>query len=76
MPITPYLDGFEGDSEAKRILGVAFEMACVALQLAGRSGDLADEVIARRMIELARAGERNPDVLCETILKDFDERRF
>jgi hypothetical protein len=67
MPITPYLDGFEGDSEAKRILGVAFEMACVALQLAGRSGDLADEVIARRMIELARAGERNPDVLCETI---------
>jgi hypothetical protein len=69
MPITPYLDGFEVDSETKRVLGVAFEMACVALQLAGRSGDLADEVIARRMIELARAGERNPDVLCETIFE-------
>jgi hypothetical protein len=76
MPITPYLDGFEVDSEAKRILGVAFEMACVALQLAGRSGDLAHEVIARRMIELARAGERNPDILCETVLKEYDARRF
>jgi hypothetical protein len=76
MPITPYLNGFEADTETKRVLGVAFEMICVALQLAGRGGDLAHEVIARRMIELAQAGERNPDLLCETVLKEFDERRF
>jgi hypothetical protein len=76
MPITPYLDGFEVDSETKRVLGVAFEMTCVALRLAGRGGDLAHEVIARRMIELAQAGERNPDVLCETVLNEFDARRF
>jgi hypothetical protein len=75
MSITPYLNGFRVDSETKRVLGVAFEMACVALRLAGR-GDLAHEVIARRMIELAQAGERNPDVLCETVLKEFDARRF
>jgi hypothetical protein len=51
-------------------------MTCVALRLAGRDGDLAHEVIASRMIELARAGERNPDVLCETVLKEYDARRF
>ena len=76
MPITPYLDGFEADTETKRVLGVAFEMTCVALRLAGRGGDLAREVIARRMIELAQAGERNPDILCETVLKEHDAWRF
>jgi hypothetical protein len=76
MPITPYLNGFEADTETKRVLGVAFEMTCVALRLAGRGGDLAREVIARRMIELAQAGERNPDILCETVLKEYDARRF
>jgi hypothetical protein len=76
MSITPYLSGFSVDSETKRVLGVAFEMTCVALRLAGRGGDLAHEVIARRMIELAQAGERNPDALCETVLKEFEARRF
>jgi hypothetical protein len=76
MSITPYLSGFSVDSETKRVLGVAFEMTCVALRLAGRGGDLAHEVIARRMIELAQAGERNPDILCETVLNEFDGRRF
>jgi hypothetical protein len=51
-------------------MGVAFEMACVALRLSDR-GDLANEIIARRIIELAKAGEHNPDFLCETVLKEF-----
>jgi hypothetical protein len=32
--------------------------------LAGRT-DLTDEAIAGRIIELAKPGERNPNVLCE-----------
>ena len=62
------------DPEAKRVLSVAFEMARVALRLADR-GDLTNEIIAKRIIELAKAGERNPDLLCEGVLKEFDERR-
>jgi hypothetical protein len=31
MPITPYLDGFRFDAEAKRVMGIAFEMACLVL---------------------------------------------
>jgi hypothetical protein len=74
MPITPFLNDTKFDPEAKRVLSVAFEMARVALRLADR-GDLTNEIIAKRIIELAKAGERNPDLLCEGVLKEFGERR-
>jgi hypothetical protein len=48
-------------------MGVAFETARQYVKLAGRT-DLTDEVIAKRIIELAEAGERNADVLCEAAL--------
>src|SRR5438132_7485530 len=54
MPITPFLDDPKFDPETKRVVGVAFEIARVALRLAERS-DLADEMIAKRIIELAGA---------------------
>ena len=47
--------------------GIAFEMALVALRLAGR-GDLANEVLAHRIIDLAKAGERDPERLSEGVL--------
>jgi hypothetical protein len=56
-------------------MGVAFEMARIALGLAERS-DPANEVIAKRIIELAKAGERNPDLLCECVIKEFREQRL
>ena len=70
MPITPYLNGMSFNPETKRVMGVAFEMVCVALRLSDR-GDLANEFIARRIIELAKAGEHNPDLLCENVLNEF-----
>ena len=72
MP-TPFLDDLGSDSEARRVVGVAFEMARVALGLADYT-DLANETIARRVIELVKAGERNPDLLCEGVLKEFCEQ--
>jgi hypothetical protein len=74
MPIAPFLDDVGSDPEARRIVGVAFEMARVALGL-GDHTDLANEAIAKRMIELVKAGERNPDLICEGVLKEFRERR-
>jgi len=75
MPITQFLGNSKFDPETRRIMGVAFEMARVALRLAG-PGDLANEIIARRIIELAGAGERDPDLLCEGVLKQFGEQRL
>ena len=65
-PFTEFLHGYDPDTETKRVMGVAFEMTRVALGFADR-GDLAK--IAKRIIELAKAGERNPDLLCEEALK-------
>jgi hypothetical protein len=75
MPIAPFLDEVGSDPEARRIVGVAFEMARVALGLTNQT-DLANESLARRIIELAKAGERNPDLLCEGVLKEFHEQRL
>jgi hypothetical protein len=75
MPITPFLDGIAVDPEAKRVIGVAFEMTCVALALAGGRGP-PGEIIAKRIIELAKTGERNPDLLCEGVLKEFRDQHF
>jgi hypothetical protein len=70
MPITPFLNGERFDAETRRVLGLALEMSCIALHV----GDCADDVrqaIADKIIALAKAGERNPDVLCEQVLKDI-----
>jgi len=46
-------------------MGVAFETARAAVN---RPADLTDEMIANKIIELANAGERNVEVLCEATL--------
>jgi hypothetical protein len=75
MPITPFLDGTSFDPETRRVIGVAFEMTRTALHLSGR-GDGANEIIAKRIIELAKTGERNPDLLCEGVLKEFRDQHL
>ena len=73
MSTNPNLDNFDLNPETNRILGVALEKTRVALGLADH---LADGIIAKRIIELARAGERNSDLLCEGALKQLQEHLF
>ena len=54
------------DPETKRVLDVALELTRVSL---GLTDDFANGIIAKRIIELAEAGERNPVLLCEGALK-------
>src|SRR5262245_56080532 len=70
MSITQFLDSCKFDPEAQRVMGVAFEMARAALQV-GDQGNLINERIAKRIIELAKTGELNPDLLCEAVLQEF-----
>ena len=70
MPITPYLNGQQFDPETKRILGLAFEMTCAALRI-GECDDGVKQAIADKIINLAKGGGRNPDILCEQALKDI-----
>jgi hypothetical protein len=70
MPIRPHLNGQRFDPKTIRVMGLAYEMALVALRLADR-GDLANEVLAHRIMDLAKAGERDSERLCEGVLKEF-----
>jgi hypothetical protein len=70
MPITQFLNGQRFDPETKRVLGVAFEMTCIALRAEG-SDHFVKQAIANKITDLARAGERNPDLLCEHALKNI-----
>jgi hypothetical protein len=70
MPITIFLDGYKPDPETKRIMGVAFEAARAALKLSDRD-DPAVAILAKRIIAIAKEGERNPDLLCERALNDL-----
>jgi hypothetical protein len=69
MSLTQYLDGHSLDPETRRIMGIAFEMARAALRLTDRS-DPITEMLAKRIIALAKDGLRDPDLLCEWALDD------
>ena len=49
----------------------AFEAVCARLQLSVGSGDRATELVARKIIELARAGEDDADRLTARVLAEF-----
>jgi hypothetical protein len=71
--ITPYLDDLDVDPETEGALRVALEMARIAL---GLTDHHANGIIAKQIIELAKAGERNPDRLCEGALEKLRGHLF
>ena len=73
MAFASYLSDFDVDAETNRVLDVALEMTRAAL---GLTDDFANGIIARQIIELVRAGERNPDLLCAGALKKLREHLF
>jgi hypothetical protein len=75
MPIRPHLGGQRFDPETIRVMGLAYEMALVALQLADRA-DLANELVAHKLIDFAKAGERDPERLCDGVMKEFTKPRL
>jgi hypothetical protein len=68
MPITPYLDDVDVDPETKQVLEVALKMTRVSL---GLGDNFADGIIGKRIVELAKAGERNPNLLSEGALEEL-----
>jgi hypothetical protein len=69
MPIMPFLNGRQFDPEALRILGLAFDQVCIALQVETSDDDVR-QAIANKVIEFAKA-EGRPDLLCERVLEDI-----
>ena len=47
-----------------RLMGIAYEMTLISLRLVDR-GDIVNNVVAQKLIEIAKAGERDPERLCK-----------
>jgi hypothetical protein len=72
MPIRQYLHGERFDPETTRLLGIAFEFAIQALHNWGVD-DPPREAIARAIISFAKAGERDPERLCDVAVEAYSK---
>jgi hypothetical protein len=68
--IVPFFRGAAFDYDAIRAMGEAFDRACHCLYDLGQPA-LVRDIVARRIIEVARAGERDPDELCACALQEL-----
>jgi hypothetical protein len=70
MPIRVYLDSsHKFDGETIRQMGIAFEMALASLRATPDWNDPIRAAFAQRIIALAKAGEHDPERLCEGALR-------
>jgi hypothetical protein len=69
MSLRTYLDDQSFDAETVRLMGVAFEIAFATLR--PPYSDALREAVARKIIELAKAGERDPERLCDGALQNL-----
>jgi hypothetical protein len=70
MPIRSHLNGQRFDSETMRLMGLAYETTLISLRRDDR-GDIANNVVAQKIIELAKYGERDPERLSEAVLSHW-----
>jgi hypothetical protein len=72
--LTPFLLGQSFDPEAIEIMGTAYDKAKRRLHDTGQPA-LVQEVIAKRIIDIAATGERNPDQLARRALEALGVER-
>ena len=70
----PYFRTAAFDPDMTLIMGEAFDRACRDLHDVGQP-DLVKEVIASRIIDAARDGERDPARLCRLALNSLGVKR-
>jgi hypothetical protein len=51
-------------------MGLAYEITLISLRLIDR-GDIANDTVAQKIIEHAKAGERDPVRLCEAVVQQW-----
>ena len=68
MPLYRLLEDHAFDPDAVKAMSVAFDDACRILGLAERTDSLRD-FVARKVIECAQTGERDPILLRDCALK-------
>ena len=69
VPIRSHLHGQRFNTETIRVMGLAYELALVTLERTDGAATPTREAVAQKIIELAKAGERDPERLCDGALK-------
>ena len=60
---------------ATRVMGEAYERVCQSLNDVGQPS-IVKEIIARRIVEAAKSGERDPEQLCRLALKELGFNQY
>jgi hypothetical protein len=68
--VTEFFGNRTYDPEAIRVMSEAYDCALKELHDRGQP-ELVREIIAKRIVELAAIGEREPQRLCDTVLSEF-----
>jgi hypothetical protein len=69
MPIRVYLEGQRFDAETIRLMGIAFEIALASLDVPPNPDNPIRAALAHNIIALAKAGEHDPERLCDGALR-------
>ena len=72
MPLHAFVQEAEFEPDVLASMGIAFAAACEALGLADKT-DKATELVASRIIALARHGEHDSERLKAAVLKGLQE---
>jgi hypothetical protein len=72
MPLHAFVQETEFEPDVLASMGIAFAAACEALGLADKT-DKATELVASRIIALARRGEHDSERLKAAVLKGLQE---
>jgi hypothetical protein len=70
MPFSNY----SVDSDLMEAMRAAFHRVCDILQLSFDRDDRLTEIVITKIVELAKAGERDPEILCGHVLAELDDR--
>ena len=62
------------DPRVLEVMDKAYARACKMLHDRGQPS-IVQDIIAQRIVEIAKSGERNPDRICERVLKDLGLHR-
>jgi hypothetical protein len=60
------------DADLMEAMRAAFYRVCEVLQLSCDREDPMTEVVVTKIVELAKAGERDPEVLCFAVLAELE----
>ena len=69
MSIRPFLNGVRFDDQHIEAIGSAFQEATSVLRVKPGAPPIVHRVIAARIIEAAKGGQRDPHELCKLALK-------